>query len=100
MHAAQDGAAVGDRPQDQRLAAPWPQIGAARQRSVPMLSLLAWSGEGDNVADAMRLAETAARVMGSSGDGDGAAVPCGGMDWKLPISWQSLFGGSRPEAIY
>ncbi len=64
-----------------------------------MLSLLAWSGEGDNVADAMRLAEAAARVIGGGTD-DGAGVPPGGMDWKLPISWQSLFGGSRPEAIY
>ena len=98
MHAAQDDAA-GDSPADQRLAAPWPQIAAAQQRSVRLLSLLAWSGEGDNVADAMRLAEAAARVIGS-GDADKAAVPSVGMDWKLPISWQSLFGGSRPEAIY
>ena len=98
MHAVQD-AAAGDRPEDQRLSAPWPQISAARQRSVPMLSLLAWSGEGDNVADAMRLAKAAARVIGGGSRGD-AAVASGGTDWKLPISWQSLFGGSRPEAIY
>ena len=92
-------AAAGDGPEEQRLAAPWPQISAARRRSVPMLSLLAWSGEGDNVADAMRLAAAAARVVGGSTE-DAAADQTGGMDWKLPISWQSLFGGSRPEAIY
>jgi hypothetical protein len=89
----------GDRPEDQQLAAPWPQIAAARQRSVPMLSLLAWSGEGDNVADAMRLAEVAASVVNGGMSRDTATEPVQ-TDWMLPISWQSLFGRSRPEAIY
>ena len=89
-----------DQPEDQQLAAPWPQIITARQRSVPLLSLLAWSGEGDNVADAMRLAEAAARVIdGGMSKRDMATQPVL-TDWVLPISWQSLFGRSRPDAIY
>ena len=88
-----------DQAEDQQLAAPWPHIRAARQRCVPLLSLLAWCGEGDNVADAMRLAEAAARVVdgSKSRERDADPVPT---DWKLPISWQSLFGRSPPEAIY
>lgn len=82
---------------------PWPLLAAARATQLPLLALVVFAAEGDNVPDAIRLAQQAASVLEVFDDGDaesagalntgdlGAAL---GGRWAVPPSWQHLFGKS------
>lgn len=63
--------------------------------------LLAFSAEGADISDAVRLAHHAAVYLQ---DAHGAALfptePVATVQWVHPPSWSSLFGPDRPEAIY
>lgn len=77
-----------------RLLPPWPLIAAAEERAPPLLTVVTFATEGDNVTDAERLADAVGRhLMGGAGDGAVA------ISWQQPLSWQSVYG-ARDMAAY
>ena len=71
------------------LTPPWPLLRALREASVPATALLAFASEGDNIPDAVALADAAGDVVG----GETAAARGG---WRLPGSWAHLYGPRNP----
>lgn len=89
---------AGERPEAERNIAPWPLISACRSEGVPLLALLAFSMEGDNIGDAVKLAAAARQCLRHpSGDESSAAHP---VEWKFPQSWQSVYGRPQGLAVY
>lgn len=77
---------------------PFATLTAARSAAapVPLLALLVFASEGDNVPDAVQLADCAASVVGlfdSEGQPNvGALGGAIGGRWVAPPSWSHLFG--------
>lgn len=74
---------------------PFPLLAAARHASLPLLALMTFASEGDNVPDAVQLADCAARVVGVFDDATphvGALGEGLGGRWVAPPSWSHLFG--------
>ncbi len=77
-------------------SAPWPVIAACRAEAVPLLALMAFSIEGDNIEDAVKLAAVAEQCL----SGREGAANTGGTQWRYPESWQSLYGRPQGLAVY
>jgi hypothetical protein len=70
------------------LLPPWALLAVAEERSLPLLAVIAFATEGDNVLDAEQLAGAVDRhVVGDASVGGSNAI-----DWQRPISWQSVYG--------
>lgn len=95
---------AGERPEAERCVAPWPIISACRSEDVPLLALLAFSIEGDNVGDAVKLAAAAKRCLRGAAEGlaEGLAEGDGAppTQWRFPESWQSMYGRPQGLAVY
>lgn len=73
---------------------PWTLVAAAVERRIPLLAVITFATEGDNVLDAERLAGAVDHhIMNSAGAGSSAT------EWQRPISWQSVYG-ARDLTIY
>lgn len=75
---------------------PFPILTEARSASVPLLGLLIFASEGDNVPDAVYLADCAANVVdlftAPKDPNVGALGDALGGRWVHPPSWSHLFG--------
>lgn len=91
---------AGERPEAERCVAPWPLISACRSGGVPLLALLAFSIEGDNVGDAVKLATAAKRCLGGAGGEGGGGALDPAVQWRFPESWQSVYGRPQGLAVY
>ena len=93
-----------DKSLEERLLPPWPLLRACRDSEIalPCCAIVAFVMEGDNISDAVRVANAAGAVvpqlaaavvaMGGGGDSTCDVV------WKQPPSWRYAFGGARPAA--
>ena len=79
-----------------RLLPPWPLLRACRGAGVPAAALLAFVSEGDNVADAVLLADAARGAV----PGLAPAVGGAAAQWRQPVSWQAAMFGARPQAAF
>lgn len=68
-----------------RLLPPWPLISAAEGHALPLLAVLAFATEGDNVRDAESVADALGRHL--LGDASRGAI-----SWRQPLSWHSVYG--------
>ena len=74
------------------LLAPWPLVQQARDLGLPLFTLLRFSTEGDNLADARELCDALVPwVHGNQAEA---------WDWQTPASWQSVYGRSRDISAY
>jgi proteasome assembly chaperone 2 len=80
-----------DKPLEERLTPPWPVVKACENAKVPCAAILAFVLEGENIPDAVDVANAAVKVVPALGAGAG-----GGEGWKQPPSWKYAFGGARP----
>ena len=89
---------AGERPEAERNIAPWPLISACRSGGISLLALLAFSMEGDNIGDAVKLATAAKRCLQHVA---GVEVVAGThVEWRFPESWQSVYGRPQGLAVY
>ncbi len=74
-----------------KLLPPWQLLEAAKCRAVPLLAMLAFTSEGENVADAHSMAKAV-----------GSCLALGGPDtaWRQPQSWDTVYGRPRDAAVY
>jgi hypothetical protein len=69
-------------------------VAAAEERRIPLLAVITFATEGDNVLDAERLAGAVDHhVIDCASPGSSAT------EWQRPISWQSVYG-ARDLTIY
>lgn len=71
------------------LLPPWPVVQELQSCGVPHTLLSAFAAEGDNTADAMRVAGTVLSVLGQSGVLQGAQQQ---QQLQVPCSWAGLLG--------
>ena len=77
------------------LIPPWTLVAAAEERGLPLLAVITFATEGDNVLDAEQLAGAVNyHIMDGAAAGSSAAIA-----WQRPISWQSVYG-ARDLMIY
>ncbi len=79
----------------EKLLPPWPLLEAAQSRELPLLTLVTFSSEGDNVGDAQDLCTALGQHLNLSG-GSGTEE----IAWRQPQSWESVFGRPRDIAAY
>lgn len=80
----------------EKLLPPWPLLEAAQSRAVSLLTLLAFSSEGDNVADAQELCGALGQHLGLATSGAGPDE----IAWQQPQSWESVYGRPRDISAY
>jgi len=78
-----------DKPLEDRLTPPWPLVKACGSANLPCASILAFVLEGENIPDAVNVANAAVQVVPAIG-----AEPTQG--WKQPPSWKYAFGNAKP----
>lgn len=78
-----------DKPLKERLTPPWPFIKACETAGVPCAAILAFVLEGENIPDAVSVANAAVKVVPALGEAARAG-------WKQPPSWNYAFGNARP----
>ena len=79
------------KPLEQRLTPPWPLVKACAARGLPCAAVLAFVLEGDNVPDALRVANVVGKILPE------VAAVAAEARWQQPPSWRYAFGGgSRP----
>ena len=76
------------------LLAPWTLVAAAEERSLPLLAVITFATEGDNVLDAEQLAGAIEHHLTDSTRAGSSPI-----EWQRPISWQSVYG-ARDLTIY
>jgi hypothetical protein len=81
-----------DKPLKERLTPPWPLVKACGSAHVPCASILAFVLEGDNIPDAVRVADVAVKVVPALGAE-------GRQGWKHPPGWKYAFGNARPVGM-
>ncbi|KAK9817034.1 hypothetical protein WJX72_008698 [[Myrmecia] bisecta] len=86
-----------EKPYIERLAGPWPLIRQVSALQLPLLAFLQWVSEGDNSRDALEVAEAAAGYLRLPMLG---AAPAQHRQWKLPPSWQSVYGRGASMDVY
>ncbi len=79
-----------DKPLKERLTPPWPVVKACEDANMPCAAILAFVLEGENIPDAVNVANAAVKVV------PGLDVVGAGQGWKQPPSWKFAFGGARP----
>ena len=93
---------AGERPEEERLLAPWPLLARCRQHGTRLLAILCFALEGNNIADAVQLVSAAARYLqlpvGSEAKGRKDAALG---SWCLPESWKYVYGPpSTQQPVY
>jgi proteasome assembly chaperone 2 len=84
-----------DKPLKDRLTPPWPLVQAcgATGNAVPCAAILAFVLEGENIPDAVNVANEAVKVVPELGAMISGSATKG---WQHPASWKYAFGGARP----
>ncbi|XP_032826998.2 proteasome assembly chaperone 2 isoform X1 [Petromyzon marinus] len=65
-------------------------------RGLPVAVLLAFCSEGDNIPDALALADRLQQWLRLADVAEGESTP----RWKTPSSWKMLFGGEIPPSLF
>lgn len=84
-----------DKAVEQRLTPPWPFVKSCARAQLAHVSILTFVLEGDNVPDAIKLADAAVTVLGRIG----VAVPGKEGGWKHPPSWMYALGGGAGRPV-
>uniref|UniRef100_A0A8C4X1T3 Proteasome assembly chaperone 2 n=1 Tax=Eptatretus burgeri TaxID=7764 RepID=A0A8C4X1T3_EPTBU len=66
---------------------------------LPLLVLLTFCSDGDNIPDALRLASHLALWLPALGHQD-IKLPESKEQWKFPSSWQLLYGSGIPDSLF
>ena len=82
-----------DKPLQERLTPPWPLVKACERENIPCVAILAFVLEGENIPDAVNVANAAVKIVPALGGGGE------GPSWRQPPSWKYVFGGSRPMGM-
>lgn len=82
------------KPLEQRLMPPWPLMRSCQAQGLSCAAVLAFVLEGDNVPDAVKVANAAGKVVKEVG-----ALTTGEGRWSQPPSWRYAFGGARPVGM-